>query len=73
LEAFDPVVPPFSEKLGLVLKALSMSRGQLAAQLGVDKSIVGRWATGAVQPSAHNLSRLTGLVAGRVDGFITLD
>lgn len=32
----------FRDKLGLVLKALSISRGQLAAELGVDKSAVGR-------------------------------
>mgnify|MGYP000007444798 CR=1 FL=1 len=36
-------------------------RGRLAADLGVDKSVVGRWATGAVRPSDHNLSRLTAL------------
>jgi hypothetical protein len=34
---------PFCRKLELVLKALSTSRGRLAADLGVDKSIVGRW------------------------------
>jgi hypothetical protein len=64
---------PFCKKLELVLKALSTSRGRLAADLGVDKSIVGRWVSGAVQPSAHNLSLLTALVAGRVPGFTALD
>lgn len=64
---------PFSAKLGFVLKALSMSRGQLAAELNVDKSIVGRWVTGAVQPSVYNLSRLTAWMAGRVGGFNSLD
>jgi hypothetical protein len=63
----------FSAKLDLVLKALSISRGRLAADLGVDKSVVGRWVTGAVKPSSHNLSGLTALVAGRVPGFKTLD
>ncbi len=63
----------FSAKLDLVLKALSISRGRLAADLGVDKSVVGRWVTGAVKPSSHNLSSLTALVAGRVPGFKTLD
>ena len=63
----------FAEKLELTLKALSMSRGRLASDLGVDKSIVGRWVTGAVQPSAHSLSLLTGLVAHRVPGFTALD
>jgi transcriptional regulator with XRE-family HTH domain len=62
-----------SAKLEFVLKALSLSRIQLAAELGVDKSVVGRWVTGAVRPSAHNLSRLTALIAGRVPGFNLLD
>jgi DNA-binding transcriptional regulator YiaG len=43
---------PFSAKLSLVLKVFSMSRGRLAADLGIDKSVVGRWVTGAVKPSA---------------------
>jgi len=63
----------FSAKFTLVLKALSLSRGRLAADLGVDKSVVGRWATGAVKPSDHNLSRLTGLIAERLPGFTALD
>ena len=63
----------FSAKFALVLKALSLSRGRLAADLGVDKSVVGRWATGAVKPSDHNLSRLTGLIAERLSGFTALD
>ena len=63
----------FAAKLDLVLKTLSMSRGRLAADLGVDKSLVGRWASGAVTPSAHNLANLTRLVASRRDGFTMLD
>jgi len=64
---------PFSTKLTLALKALSLSRGRLSADLGVDKSVVGRWVTGAVQPSDHNLLRLTALVAERAPGFTVLD
>lgn len=63
----------FSTNLRLVLKALSMSRGRLASELGVDKSLVGRWASGAVSPSAHNLERLTHLIAERRAGFTLLD
>ena len=63
----------FASKLAFVLKYLSISRSQLAASLGVDKSIVGRWMTGAVEPSAHNLARLTAFVAGHVPGFTALD
>jgi hypothetical protein len=60
-------------KLDFVLKALSMSRGRLASELGVDKSAVGRWVTGAVAPSAHNLAQFTALVATRAPGFSILD
>jgi hypothetical protein len=64
---------PFSAKLELVLKAFSMSRARLASALGVDKSLIGRWASGAVTPSQHNLERLTGFVAGKCTGFTMLD
>ena len=67
------MVDAFGKKLDLALKRLSMSRARLAADLGVDKSVVGRWVTGAVQPSGHNLSRLSGLIAGRLPGFSALD
>jgi transcriptional regulator with XRE-family HTH domain len=65
--------PHFDEKLTLVLKALSMSRGRLAAELGVDKSLVGRWASGGVSPSAHNLEHLTKTIAAHLPGFTMLD
>ena len=61
------------EKLRLVLKLLSMSNTGLAAELGVDKSVVSRWLSGAARPSSHNLSLLTQVVAGRRPGFRTLD
>ena len=64
---------PFAKKLELTLKVLSMSRARLAADLGVDKSVVGRWVSGAVQPSAHNLSLLSGSIAEHIPGFTTLD
>ncbi len=64
---------PFAAKLNLVLNALSMSRGRCAAQLGVDKSLVGRWCAGTVTPSAHNLERLTHLIAGLRPGFTMVD
>lgn len=62
----------FAEKLQLVLKALTLSRTGLASALNVDKSLVGRWASGAVRPSEHNLSLLTKFVSERVDGFSML-
>jgi len=63
----------FPAKLDLVMKALSLSRGRLAADLGVDKSVVARWATGAVSPSDHNLAALTTLITSRKPGFSMLD
>ena len=60
-------------KLDFVLKALSMSRGRLAAELGVDKSAAGRWVSGAASPSAHNMTQLTALVSQRAPGFTALD
>ncbi|HEY2179711.1 MAG TPA: hypothetical protein VGH15_14120 [Caulobacteraceae bacterium] len=64
---------PFSDKLALVLKLLSLSRARMAADMGVDKSVVGRWVAGAVRPSAHNLSLLSAAVARRAPGFTALD
>lgn len=63
----------FAGKLRVVLKALVLSRTGLASALNVDKSLVGRWASGAVTPSEHNLANLTRFIAGRVDGFTMLD
>ncbi|ATC24541.1 helix-turn-helix domain-containing protein [Caulobacter vibrioides] len=60
-------------KLELALKALSMSRARMAAELAVDKSLVGRWVAGKVVPSAHNLARLTTLIAEKRPGFTMLD
>ena len=64
---------PFAKKLELVLKVLSLSRARLASDLGVDKSVVSRWVSGAVLPSAHNLSLLSARIAERIPGFMTLD
>lgn len=63
----------FSEKLRLVLKLLSLTGGKLASELGIDKSVVSRWTSGGAQPSAHNLSALSALIAARAPGFRTLD
>ena len=63
----------FSAKLAVVLKALAISRGRLAADLGVDKSVVSRWMSGIYAPAGENLSALTRLVAARHPGFTGLD
>jgi transcriptional regulator with XRE-family HTH domain len=57
------------EKLELTLKALVLSRAALAQALEVDKSLVGRWVSGKVTPSEHNLAALTRHVALSVPGF----
>jgi transcriptional regulator with XRE-family HTH domain len=63
----------FAEKLTLVLKVLSMSRARLASELGLDKSVVARWASGATAPSGHNLAQLSALMARSIAGFTALD
>jgi hypothetical protein len=66
-------VGAFSDKLGLAMRALSLSRVALAHDLEVDKSLVGRWLSGAVHPTEHNLARLTALVAARAAEFRLAD
>ncbi|MCC8430305.1 alpha/beta fold hydrolase [Reyranella aquatilis] len=52
-------VRDFARKFDLVLKAFNLSRGRLAQTVGIDKSVVSRWASGATVPTDHNLSLLT--------------
>ncbi|HTG06266.1 MAG TPA: hypothetical protein VK635_19730, partial [Bradyrhizobium sp.] len=66
-------IADFALKLGLVLKTFNLSRGRLAQTVGVDKSVVSRWASGVQVPSDHNLSLLTEAVAHRRPGFERLD
>lgn len=63
----------FPTKLEFLLKALSLSRGRLAADLGVSKSLVSRWVSGTNTPAPHNLIALTALIAERREGFSMLD
>lgn len=63
----------FPSRLLLALKALSISRGRLAAELAVDKSVVSRWLSGRQAPTGQNLANLTALVAQRRPGFTLLD
>ena len=60
-------------KLDLILKAFSLSRGRLAADLGVAKPLVSRWVSGINAPADHNLLALTRLIASRREGFTLLD
>ena len=62
-------IPDFARKLGLVLKACNLSRGRLAQTIGIDKSVVSRWASGVQVPTDHNLSLLTEAIARHTVGF----
>lgn len=63
----------FPSRLLLALKALSISRGRLAVELAVDKSVISRWLSGKQAPTGQNLANLTALVASRRPGFNLLD
>jgi transcriptional regulator with XRE-family HTH domain len=63
----------FAEKLAFLSKFLSISRARMAAELGVDKSVVGRWLSGFATPSPHNLSLLTQWLSEQIPGFTALD
>lgn len=63
----------FGKKLELAIKKLSLSRAGLAAAVAVDKSVAGRWVSGKVQPSAHNLARISKLIAEEIPQFSMLD
>jgi TolB-like protein len=56
-------VADFALKFGLVLKTLNLSRGQVAQLVGIDKSAVSRWASGAQLPTDHSLVLLTAAIA----------
>jgi hypothetical protein len=63
----------FAQKLSLVLTTFNFSRGRLAQTVGVDKSVVSRWASGVQVPSDHNLSLLTEAVARHQPSFARRD
>ena len=56
-------------KLDLALKLANMSKGRLAAETRVDKSLVGRWVRGLVVPSEHNLVSMTEALSRKFPGF----
>lgn len=55
------------------MRITSLSRVALAQALAVDKSLIGRWLSGAVHPSEHNLARLAGLIAASHPDFRLAD
>lgn len=68
-----PAVPDFAQKLGFLLKAHNLSRARLAQVVGIDKSVVSRWASGVQAPTDHNLSLLTQVIATHRPGFDRFD
>jgi hypothetical protein len=50
----------------------NVSRQTLARELGVDRSVIGRWLSGVNQPTNHNLTRLTDIMR-RHHPSVTLD
>lgn len=63
----------FGEKLEFALKIVNVSRGRLAAEIKVDKSLVSRWLRGLVTPSDHNLATLTQFIRSHKAGFTQLN
>ncbi len=64
--------PDFAARLRQVMAEINVSRITLARELGVDKSVIGRWLGGVNQPTDHNLTRLTSVVR-RYRPEMTLD
>jgi adenylate cyclase len=59
----------FAERLSLALRAANLSGSQLAAAVGVDKSVVSRWLSGHAQPTSYNLARISAAIAKISPGF----
>ena len=66
-------IADFAHKFGIVLKACNISRGRLAQAVGIDKSVVSRWASGVQMPTDNNLSLLTETVGRHRPGFARAD
>src|SRR5258708_38705189 len=62
-------IEDFAAKLGLVCKRLNWSRAKLAQQVGIDKSLIGRWLAGASRPTGNSLMRLNDAVSKSLPDF----
>ncbi|WP_270937536.1 hypothetical protein [Falsiroseomonas oryzae] len=62
-------VEAFAAKLRLAMRRGNLSSVQLAQGVGVDKSVVTRWLSGALRPADHSLATLSALLARHVAGF----
>lgn len=68
----DAGVKAFATRLQRVMVELNISRLTLARELGVDKSVIGRWLGSVNRPTGHNLTRLTAVIR-RYHPEITLE
>lgn len=59
----------FRQKLILAVDLAGLSRSKLAREIGVDKSVVSRWMSGATRPSPASLDQLTEHLASRIHGL----
>ena len=62
-------IEDFTAKLRLVCKHLNWSRARLAQQIGMDKSLAGRWLAGTSRPTGNSLMRLNDALARALPGF----
>ena len=63
----------FRQKLALIVDLAGVSRSRLAREIGIDKSVVSRWVSGATRPSAASLDQLTAKLSDRVAGLLRSD
>ena len=62
-------IEDFAAKLNLLCKRLNWSRARLAQQVGIDKSLAGRWLAGASRPTGNSLMRLNEALAKSLPDF----
>lgn len=53
--------PGFVSRLAQFMATANLSRAALAREIGVNKTVISRWLSGANHPSSHNLMHLTRL------------
>lgn len=63
----------FSDKLKLAMGRTNLSRAQLAQTLGMDKSVIARWLSGALRPGDHSLAQLSAILGRGIAGFSRAD
>ncbi len=63
----------FADRLRRALAQATLGRAAVCKEVGVDKSVVTRWLSGAARPAEHNLIALTQAIARRLPGFCLAD